>query len=181
MDDEEALAHAIRRGDADAWAGLYEDYFPRVYRYIAVRIKDRTEAEDLAGQVFLKAVEAGRSFTWRGAPVSSWLFRIARNQVIDYLRLRKYRQAVPLDNEVPGSGAGPDDLAAVACELARLVQAIGELTGAQRDVIELRFTAGLPTAEVARVLGKSPSAVKAMQHSALESLRRKLARPEDRS
>ena len=172
--DEKTFAQRLKKRDPEAWGRLYEEYFAQVYRYVSVRIQDQVEAEDLTEQVFLKALESSPSFKWRGAPVSAWLFRIARNHVIDYWRTDKSKRALPLDESLVDSTDNPQEIAEQNADVSRLIQAVGQLTPAQRDVIELRFAGGLSTAEVARVLGKSPGAVKVMQHSALVARRKRL-------
>jgi RNA polymerase sigma-70 factor (ECF subfamily) len=175
VQDEESTARGLQKRDPEAWAGIYEEYFPRVYRYIALRVGDKTEAEDLAEQVFLKALESISSFKWRGVPVSAWLFRIAHNQIIDYRRTSKAKLHLPLDESLVSNDADPVLEAERNLDINQVVQAVGQLTQAQRDVIELRFAGELSTAEVAKVLGKSQGAVKVMQHSALAALRRRLS------
>lgn len=175
MQDQESFVQRLRRRDPEAWAMLYEECFPKVYRYIALRVGGQSEAEDLAEQVFLKALESSGSLKWRGAPASAWLFRIARNRVIDYWRTDKSKVMVPLSDSLMDDTADPETAAETNSAMRQVVEALGQLTRAQRDVIELRFAAGLSTAEVAQVLGKSQGAVKVMQHSALVALRKRLA------
>jgi RNA polymerase sigma-70 factor (ECF subfamily) len=176
VQDDEIIARQIRKRDPEAWARIYEEFFPRIYRFIALKVRNRTEAEDLTEQVFLKALEACPSFKWRGAPISSWLFRIAHNQVIDYYRTDKSRRLLPLDESLVSDGINPEKAAEINWEVRQAIIAVSELTQAQRNVIELRFAGGLSTAEVAKVLGKRQGAVKALQHSAIAALRKKLSR-----
>ena len=175
VQDEESLAQGLKKRDPEAWARLYEEYFPRIYRYIALRVQSQTEAEDLAEQVFLKALESSPSFKWRGAPISAWLFRIARNQVIDYRRTDKSKRTLPLNESLVSDTIDPERAAERDSDIRQLIQAVGQLTQAQRDVIELRFAGGLSTAEVAKILGKSIGAVRVLQHAALAALRGKLS------
>jgi RNA polymerase sigma-70 factor (ECF subfamily) len=175
LEGDETLARDLRKRDPEAWAKLYEQYLPRIYRYISLRVGNQAEAEDLTEQVFLKALESSSSFRWRGAPVSSWLFRIARNQIIDYWRTDKSSKMVPLSESLVDGFAEPQIIAEWNEDMRRVVEEIGRLTPAQREVLELRFAGELSTAEVAEVLGKSRGAVKVMQHSALAALRRRLS------
>jgi RNA polymerase sigma-70 factor (ECF subfamily) len=138
-------------------------------------VQNRADAEDLAEQVFLKALESIPSFKWRGAPVSSWLFRIAHNQVIDYRRTDKSKRMLPVDELLVSDNIGPEQAAERSSDMRLVIQAIGQLTQAQRAVIELRFAGELSTAEVAKILGKSQGAVKVLQHNALLVLRRMLS------
>jgi RNA polymerase sigma-70 factor (ECF subfamily) len=173
--DDETFAEQLRRRDPEVWAEVYEEFFPRIYRYVAARVQNRSEVEDLAEQVFLKALEASPSFKWRGAPVAAWLFRIARNQVIDHRRTDKTGKRAFLSEGIMSDSDGPETVAERNWEMRRAIEAVGLLTHAQRDVIELRFAGELSTAEVAAILGKSQGAVKVLQHSALAALRKRLA------
>lgn len=175
MLDEKNVVRRLQNREAEAWSAVYEEYFPRVYRYTALRVGNKTEAEDLAGQVFLKALESIDSFRWRGVPLSAWLFRIARNLIIDHWRTTRSKISLPLDESLVNGDADPVAIAEGNLEVKQVFQAIGLLTKSQREVIELRFIAGLSVAEVSKVLGKSEGAVKVMQHSALAALRKMLS------
>ena len=89
MQDEESLVRRAQKHDQEAFAQIYEEYFDRIYRYITLKIGDAVEAEDLTQQVFLNTLRSISSFRWRGKPFSAWLYRIAHNQVVDYLRKKK--------------------------------------------------------------------------------------------
>jgi len=172
VQDEQALVRRTQDGDKDAFAELYEAYFDRVYRYVVVRIGNRAEAEDMTQQVFVKAYKSIPSFKWKGAPFSAWLFRIAHNLVVDFHRKESRRPTVPLEESLVAS---EDDLQKTVerqLDVERVMQAARRLTAAQREVISLRFAGGLAIAEVARAMGRSEGAVKALQHSAIASLRR---------
>jgi RNA polymerase sigma-70 factor (ECF subfamily) len=118
VQDEESLVRRAKENDEAALTQLYEENFDKIYRYIVLKIGDRTEAEDMTQQVFLKAFKSISGYRSRGSQFSSWLFRIAHNQMVDY---------------------------------------------------------GLSLAEVAKTMGKSEGAIKALQHSAVVSLRRIMA------
>jgi len=107
------------------------------------------------------------------------LFRIAHNQVVDYLRKKTKQATAPLDESLVSSSDNPQLMAEYRLGIEQLVSATKRLTKAQREVISLRFAGELPTAEVAKVMGKSQGAVKALQHSAIVALRKALLRPED--
>jgi len=175
VQEEESLVGRAKQGDQRAFAQLYEGNFDKIYRYVAVRIGDKMEAEDVTQQVFLKAVQSISSFKWKGVPFSAWLFRIAHNQVVDYLRKKTKRPAVSLDESLVSSDSNPQLMAERSQDIEQLLLATGRLTGAQREVISLRFAGELPIAEVAGIMGKSQGAVKALQHSAIVALRKVLS------
>lgn len=175
MQDEKNVVERAKNGDKDAFAQIYEEYFDRIYRYIAIRLGDRTEAEDLTEQVFLNTLESIRSFKWKGTPFAAWLFKIAHNQVIDYQRKMSKRQNLPLDDTILSGGLDTASTAELNLTMEELKLAIDKLTDLQRQTIILRFVSGLSISETAKSLGKNDGAVKALQHSAVVALRKTLS------
>ena len=178
MQIEQDLVHQAQKGDKGAFAQLYESYFDRIYRYMVTRIGDRTEAEDITQQVFLNALRSLHSFKWKGIPFSAWLFRIAHNLAVDYLRKHKRAVTVPLNDSLTSSGDNPQLIAEHSLNMEQVVSAAKRLTKAQQEALSLRFAAELPIAEVAKIMGKSEGAVKALQHSSIVALRKALLRAE---
>jgi len=175
VQDEECLVRRAKQRDQAAFAQLYEEYFDKIYRYVALRIGDRMEAEDITQQVFLNAIQAISSFKWRGIPFSAWLFRIAHNRVVDYLRRKAKAATAPLDESLVASDDDPQLIAGQRLDIERLLSAARKLTPAQQEVISLRFAGELSIAQVAKIMGKSEGAVKALQHSAIVALRKALS------
>ena len=179
MQNEESLIRRAQHRDQEAFAQLYEAHFDKIYRYVTLRIGNETEAEDMTQQVFLNALKSISSFKWRGISFSAWLFRIAHNQVVDYVRKKAKRPAVPLDESLVSSDSNPQLMAERSLDIERLISATKQLTKAQREVIGLRFAGELAVAEVAKVMSKSEGAIKALQHSAIVALRKTLLRAAD--
>ena len=174
MQEEQSLVRLAQKGDKDAFAQLYEAYFNKIYRYVVIKIGNRTEAEDMTQQVFLKAYQSIRSYKWKGVPFSAWLFRIAHNQIVDFYRKKSKRPTVRLEESTVVSSDNPLRTVESRFDIERLRTATLQLTSAQQGVISLRFAGGLAIAEVARTMGKSEGAVKALQHSAVAALRKVL-------
>jgi len=172
VQDEENLVRRAKQRDGQAFAQLYEAHFDKIYRYMALRRGDRTEAEDMPQQVFLSALQSISSFQWKGVPFTAWLFRIAHNQAIDYLRKKSKQPATMLNESLASGGDDPELMVERSIDIEELLLATRRLTEAQREVISLRFTSGLSIAEVARIMGKSQGAIKALQHSAILTLRK---------
>lgn len=172
--DEASLIRRAKQNDEEAFAQLYEGYFDKIYRYVALRIGDRTEAEDITQQVFLNAIKAINSFNWKGVPFSAWLFRIAHNQVVDYFRRKSKRPTLQLEEGIVASDDDPREVVDRKLSMERLTLAARNLTPAQQQVISLRFAGEMSVSEVAHAMGKSEGAVKALQHSAVVALRRLL-------
>jgi len=171
--EEESLVRRAQHRDQEAFAQLYEEHFDKIYRYVTLKIGNATEAEDMTQQVFLNALQSISSFKWRGIPFSAWLFRIAHNQVVDYFRSKK-RTAVPLDESLASNNNNPQSIVEQKLDIEQLLLATKGLTDAQREVISLRFAGELSIAQVAKAMGKSQGAVKALQHSAIVALRKTL-------
>ena len=176
MQDEQKVVFQACGGDKEAFTQLYECHFDRIYRYVALKIGNRTEAEDMTQQVFIKAYESIGSYKSQGVPFSAWLFRIAHNQMVDYVRKQSKRPTVPLDESMPIlSNSNPEHEVETKMELEKVTAASKHLTEAQREVISLRFAGGLSIEETARAMKKSEGAVKALQFSAVRALRKTLA------
>ena len=172
IDERNVVFRAIK-GDVEAFSQLYEEYFDKVYRYIYLRLGNQSEVEDLTQEVFVKALEAIGSYRWRNLSFAAWLFRIAHNHVIDHLRKEgKVEKVVWDDNVTSFEDPNPALVAEQKLELEELRENISKLSPAQRAVILLRFGGGLSVGEVAKVLGKSPGTVKALQHSGIVALRK---------
>ncbi len=174
MQNEESLVRRAQQRDHEAFAQIYEEYFDKIYRYIVLRMGNKTEAEDLTQQVFLNALRSISSFKWKGRPFSAWLYRIAHNLVVDYLRKRAKHITSPLDGTEAINGSNPQLEVERKLDIEQVLLAAQQLTTAQREVISLRFASELPIADVAKIMGKSPGAVKALQHSAIVALRKTL-------
>jgi RNA polymerase sigma-70 factor (ECF subfamily) len=169
---EQELVKQAQQHDEEAFSELYELYFDKIYRYISLKIGNRIEAEDMTQQVFLKALHSISSFQWRGLPFSAWLFRIAHNLVVDHFRKKTRQPVSSLNDKIMATDDNPEKLAELKMNIEQLAIAIKELTPVQQEVIALRFSGELPIAQVAKIMGKSEGAVKALQHSAVVSLRK---------
>ncbi|MFY0544294.1 RNA polymerase sigma factor [Brevibacillus sp. H7] len=152
---------------------LYDEFFDRVNRYLRYRVHNTWDADDLTTTVFLKALEKFDQYS-RTSPFASWIFRIAHNTFIDFVR--KNRE-LPVDQEEL-LGGEPDDTwqperQALSNEEIRLLRdRLDLLTQDQRDVLTLRYFADLKIIQVAEVLGKTESSVKMISYRALQQLQK---------
>jgi len=175
MSVEKEVVCRAAKGDGKAFASLYEEYFERIYRYLYLRLENQSDAEDLTQEVFVKALEAIGGYRWRGLPFASWLFRIAHNLMIDLIRKRGKVAEEETEEDIPAGGeSDPAAITERNLEVARLMDNMDRLSPAQKEVLSLRFGAGLSIAEVARLLGKSPGTVKALQYNGIVALRKRL-------
>jgi RNA polymerase sigma-70 factor (ECF subfamily) len=175
---ETSESHLIKKAktyDTEALSELYRRHADAIFRYVYYRVGDQVVAEDLVGDVFVRMLEGLPSYQDTGRPFEAWLYRIAHARVVDHYRREKARRGTSVDEELAaGEEGNPDRLAAHRDDTRRVWEALVDLTDDQQQVISLRFLAGYSTAEVAKLLGKTEGAVKALQHRALASLRRLL-------
>lgn len=169
--DERTLVEAAQRGSQDALTALYEHYFPRVYRYVAARLGGGEDAEDVTEEIFLRIITNLGTFSWRGLPFGAWVFRIARNEVVSHVRKQKSRgQTAELSDAIPDEALDHVTVIETQFTLAIVREATAKLPEAQRQVIALRFGAGLSVAETAQALKKTENNVKVLQHKAIAKL-----------
>lgn len=173
-DIDTELIRRAQQGDAALVAELYEHFHFKVFRYLFYRVGDLHTAEDLTSEVFERMLRFLGGFQASSASFQAWLFHIARNLAIDHYRRTGVRQQVELPNALPSSGDDPSAAVDRSIVIEKLHQAIAALADDQRDVIAMRFIAGLPVSDVARALGKSEDAVKGLQRRGLLNLRASL-------
>jgi len=169
---DQNLVDRAKQYDQEAFAQLYEENFDKIYRYIALKIGNQMEAEDLTQQVFMKALKSISSYKWKEVPFSAWLYKIAHNQVVDYLRKKTRQPTTELNEDITVAEDNPYKNVELKVELEQLARALKKLTPLQQEVLALRFSCEMPIAQVAGVMGKNEGAIKALQHSAVQALRR---------
>ncbi len=181
QDDEISFLVDRAKEDPRAFAEIYEAFFEKIYNYVRYKVSNPTDAEDITELVFLRALESISGFKWKGYPFSSWLFRIAHNQVVDHFRATSRRSFSSIDD----SEAALDSGVNIEAEFdlkddAKMIQAaIIKLPPDQQDVVILKFIDGLTNLEVAKIIGKSEGAVKSLQHRAMRNLRKILGSSEN--
>ena len=176
IDDEavERLVAAAKAGEPEAFGSLFDVYYGPVYRYVASRVGRPSDAEDLAQLVFVKALESLPRYEQRGVPFGGWLFRLARNVVIDHVRTRREHVTLDVIVEKSTDDQGPDELAVLRQEMDSIAHALRRLTPEQREAVELRFFAGLSAKEAAEAMGRQEGTVRGLQFRAIAALRREL-------
>ncbi|MCC6382597.1 MAG: sigma-70 family RNA polymerase sigma factor [Dehalococcoidia bacterium] len=175
--DEFAVVEAARSGAHDALSALYEHYFPKVYRYVAARLGNSEDAEDVTEEIFLRVIHSVGSFSWRGLPVGAWVCRIARNEVVSHVRRQKTRGGTAqLSDSIADSRQDHVALVETQLTMEEVRRAAEKLPEAQRQVIALRFGSGLSVSETAQALGKTENNVKVLQHKAIARLQQLVGR-----
>ena len=168
--DEKALVEQAKR-DPQAFGALYDRYVERIYAFAYRRTQDEAAAEDMTSVTFEKALRHIRSYRWQGVSFGAWLYRIARNEVVQHHRRRRF--TLPLlqwhvsETNVEASVQTSEQRDAVQAAFARLSEG-------DQEVLTLRFFEELSSAEVAEVLGCSVQNVYLRLHRALGRLRKHL-------
>jgi RNA polymerase sigma-70 factor, ECF subfamily len=179
-----ALLKDAQRGVPAAYDRLYNMYSDRIFRYVYARLGQREAAEDLTADVFVRLIQVLPRFHVNAerpvASFSAWLYRIAGNLLTDHHRRQRYRQHADIADHVDlaGNGLSPDQHAAATEQGQLIVQALTELEPEQQAVVLYRFAEQYSTQQVADLMGKTTGAVKALQHRALNNLRRLLSSSE---
>src|SRR5688572_32644677 len=163
------MAVEAAQQDPGRFAELYEQNFHRVYAYVARRVQDRSQRQDLTAHVFQQALANIGKFKWRGAPFITWLYRIAANAIADQAR----KQSRELGETATSNASVDSDLEQTE-RRARLFHAVEALPEDQRKVILLRFAEEKSIREIAVDLNRSEGAVKQLQFRGLENLRARL-------
>lgn len=171
---ESLLIARAKLGEAEAIGALYERYAPQIQRYIAVRLGDPVQAEDVCADVFVKVLESLERYEDRGWPFSAWLYRIAYARTVDVLRQSRRRHSVPLDEGQLGALDPPDEAIMSRIAYHEIKGAMNILTREQRLVLRLRFDEDRSLAEIAASLGRTIGSVKALQHRGLTRLAQEL-------
>ena len=166
---DERLLIAAAQKDPARFTELYEEHFERVYAFVARRLRNRDDAEDVTSEVFRDALANIGKFEWRGAPFASWLYRIASNAIADRWQHAAKEQGTALADDPPDDSAraNPESVE----RSARLFRLVATLPDDQRRVIEMRFAEGKSIAEIAREIGRTGGAVKQLQFRAIQNLR----------
>jgi RNA polymerase sigma-70 factor, ECF subfamily len=180
---EDETVRLLKARSLAAWEVLFERHYDRVYRYALGRLFCRETAQDVAAATFDRALRTINSYSYRGRPILAWLYGIAGNIVKETLRNEARERRIGLiQGMLSRNGQQQDDplrvtqadTAAALAARMDLDNAMRRLTKAQREVVLLRYFAGLSAVETGQVIGRPETAVYALQARALAALRRQL-------
>jgi len=170
-DDERLLIEAAK-ADPRRFAELYEANFERLYAFVAARVHDRAEAQDVTAEVFHQALDHLADFEWRGTPFAAWLYRIAANTITDRAKRAAREQTMDLPEALAAENI-EEDFEKVE-ERAQLFRLVRELPEDQSKVMVMRFVEEKSIRDIAKELGRSEGAVKQLQFRGLQNLRDRL-------
>ena len=168
--DSELVART-KNGDVEAFGTLYERHIERIYKYIRLRVTELAEAEDISETVFLRAFESIGRYQERGYAFSSYLYKIAKNQLVDYYRKKKEEAPIEVADQVVADLPTLDEGLIHSDQVREVQETIATLPEDYQEVIRLRVILDMKTAEVAEWFGRSEGAVRVLLHRALDALR----------
>jgi len=167
----EALMTENPEGRPD-FAALYDRNFAKVYNYVRCRVGDAAAADDVVSRAFERALDRLDSFDSRAGTPEAWLFAIARNAVVDHFRARRWLSWLPLEllAERPGRDERGEDLLAADESRRGLLRALERLGARERDIVALKFGAGMTNREIAALSGLGESNIGVILHRAVKKL-----------
>jgi len=170
MVNQEHLIKQCQAGNLDEFTGLYDEFFDKIYRFIYYKTHHRETAEDLTSQTFVKALEKINTFDFNKGMFSSWIYRIARNKVIDYYRTRK----IEFDIDDVWNLGKDENMARDMDNLDKLKQVskyLKELKPEQREIVIMRIWDGLSYREISEIIGQSQDNCKMIFSRVINKLR----------
>lgn len=184
---DKALARRILAGDERAFKSMFDEYFPRLYRFALVRLDgDEESAREVVQQTFCKAIEKLDSYRGEAA-LYAWFCRICRNSLIDYCRRRnqEYRRVVLIDDNsevqavleaLSAAGSEGPEAQATQRDVRRLVQSVMDyLPQHYGDVLEWKYVEGMTVKEIAEKTGSGAKAVESLLTRARGAFREAMA------
>jgi RNA polymerase sigma-70 factor (ECF subfamily) len=167
-----ALVRSAQAGDMGAFSELFDRYYDVVFRYVLFRMNDRTLAEDITQETFLRALRRITSVTYQGRDIGAWFVTIARNLIFDHVKSSRYRLESTTSDivELSPSTHGPEQQVLDLATNEELLRCVRKLNADQQECISLRFLQGLSVAETAKIMGKNEGAIKTLQYRAVRTL-----------
>jgi len=168
----EKIVEAAKQGDAKAFESIYQLFSDSIYRYLYYMVGEKETAYDLTSQTFLKAYENIKSYRFKGYSFSAWLYKIAHNVAVDNFRsLRARPQEVSSDKTQEVVKVAEQSFEEMVIDRMAIESALSKLTEKQRQVMILKYIEQLNNPRIAEILGKTTSAVKALERRALNELK----------
>ena len=166
------LTERARDGDTLALGQLYELFLDRIFRFIRFRVSTAEDAEDITQEVFLKMWRGLKSYRAGGVPFEAWLFKIARNSVIDHYR--KQKPAISFQNAptIADTKKSPQDTALESISKQEVLNKLKKLKPAYQEIIILKFIEERETKEISAIMDKPAAHIRVLQSRALNALRK---------
>jgi RNA polymerase sigma-70 factor (ECF subfamily) len=176
--DEEQKLVADAKMNRDAFGRLYDLYFPKVYAFVAAKVYEKSDAEDIVSEIFIKILENLDNFEWRGVPFGAWIFKIARNVINDYFNKTNKHKTYDIEetkatysdeeNNSPLKKASQEELSATVTKV------LSSLPERELTVVQLKFFSQLSNREIMHVMDLSESNVAVILYRTLKRIKPEL-------
>src|SRR4030066_958381 len=179
LDKDHELIKKAQRGDSHTFGDLYESHAPAIFRYLYAHLDSQMDAEDLTGEVFLKAWQSLPNYIERGVPFLAFLFRIAKNALVDHYRQNNRQEPKTPDDMDGYKEEGilePVEVVGNQLEHQQILRILNKLRPDYKSVLTLRFISELSPEETSQVMKRSVGAIRVLQHRAWAALRAELNR-----
>ena len=180
MTEEELkrILQQAQNGDSQAFALIYDHFSGRIYKFVYFRVGHKEVAEDILSDTFVKSWQKINQINTPAA-LSAWLYQIAKNNIIDYYRLKKETVALEDVEEFLEDEVNPVDLTTVNMQQKKILQMMDALSEEQQQVIKYKFFEDLSNEEIAYVMSKTVGAIRVLQHRAILKLKELLSKKKD--
>ncbi|WP_055742808.1 sigma-70 family RNA polymerase sigma factor [Brevibacillus choshinensis] len=162
---------------SEEFTQIYDAYYTRIYKYVCYRINNHYAAEEICSHIFEVVISKYSSFSPEKSNFEVWLFAIARNAVTDYFRsLKKKRAVFSLDSilDMVLAKPSPEDMVIQGDNNRALFLALAKLSDKERNIIAMKYAAGLKNSEIAELLGVSGSNIGVVLYRSLKKLQKEL-------
>ncbi|HEX9502775.1 MAG TPA: RNA polymerase sigma factor [Patescibacteria group bacterium] len=159
-----------QNGDTAAFALIYDHFSAKIYKFIFFRVGHKEVAEDVLSDTFVKGWQKINQVNSPSA-LSAWLYQIAKNNIIDYYRLKKETVALEDVQDFLEDEVNPIDLTSLNIQQKKILDVLHELPAEQQEVIKYKYFEDLSNEEIAYILGKNEGTIRVIQHRALAKLK----------
>lgn len=173
------LVEECQKGNVKAFGELYDIFFPKIHKFVFYKVS-KEQVDDIVSTIFLKVWTNIKKYRRTSYPISSWIYRIAQNSIIDHYRT--HREFYELEEKIiDDEGNAPQEYTDQKLNSQRVHRALRKLGSPYQDVILLKFMNDLSNEEIARILETNESNVRTLQFRALKKLRHVLEKQEEKS
>jgi RNA polymerase sigma-70 factor (ECF subfamily) len=172
LENEKKYIEEAKDGNGDSFGIIYKHYVPQIYRFVFFKVSKKQIAEDLTHEIFLSAWQNIKNYKQRQFPISSWLYQIARNRVIDYYRTDKKNISIDTEDfKEDDVGFYEQKDPDISFNTEKIKELIKFLKPEYQDVIIMRYVEDLDSQEIASAMNKSEGAIRLIQHRAINNLK----------
>lgn len=172
MWDIQKLIKKAGQGNPEAFGKIYAKFLDKIYRFVFFRTGKKEDAEDLTEQIFIKIWEGLRKYKQNQVPFEAWIFRIARNHIIDYYRKNKNHTSLDSAKDLKDGAVGPERIVERKMMHEEVLEKMKLLPGSYQEIIILKFIEEKENTEISAILRKPKEHVRVLQSRALKALRK---------